>query len=106
MSTSSWLGLHGRDPEWDATIYLLTTPLIQDLTAPFISPEERDIEWPQLREAARRWSSGERLLMEAAWDLWSGDGTKPLMAYVGTLDNENLKRLLNGIRIRRGWPVE
>lgn len=91
-----------RDPEWDAASFLLDTPLIADGTSHFVDAGARRIDFPGLRRAARPWSPSERLLVEAAWQLWSGEGKLCLCELTGSLDDANFERVIAAMRIRRG----
>jgi len=92
--------------EYDAAYHLLTTPLIAKRTELYI--KERGFEWLELFEVSEAWSDGEALLVQAAFELWSGgcelEARRNVRLFdpVGVLDDGNLERLLEAILIRRG----
>lgn len=92
--------------EYDSAHHLLTAPSIAGRTRQFIG--ERDFDWIALFEASKGWSRGERILVQAAFDLWSGgrefDGRSNVHLFdpIETLDNGTLDRLIEAILIRRG----
>ncbi len=87
-------------PEWDATLFLLRSPLLVARTDMYIDDVRRSINWDGLQSEARSWSSGERLLVDAAHSLWN-DGTLVNLRHVfATLDSGNLNRFLQALAIR------
>lgn len=90
------------DPEWQSVLYLLTTPLVRERAARFVDLDRRAVGFAGLAEAAAAWSSSERLLVQIAQQLWSGDGTVSLRSVAVTLDEANFERVITALRIRRG----
>ena len=92
--------------EYDAAYHLLTTPLIAERTRPFI--RRRDFDWTRIFELSRPWSRAERILVQGAFDLWSGgrelDGRRNIALYdpIHTLDARNFARLVEAVLIRDG----
>jgi hypothetical protein len=95
----------GEDPELAATLHLLGTPVIARRTAPFVDVERRSIRWDALLERAAAWSHGENLLVRAALDMWNGDAKTPLGELYLTLDEDNLRRVMEALAIRRRMPL-
>ena len=55
-----------QDREWAAAIVLLGSASVADRTAPHVDFTHRQVNWPQLREAARQWDQPARNLVEVA----------------------------------------
>jgi hypothetical protein len=100
-----------RDPEWAATLHLLDAPALQvKRVRRAVDFVRREIDFPGLAEAAQPWSHGQRILLCAAWALFSGgdraafatllDGDLLAEAVV-TLDAGNMWRLMEALRLRR-----
>jgi hypothetical protein len=99
------------DPEWAAALHLLTSPALRNkgcLAA--VDFDRQRIDFPGLAERARPWSHGERILLCTAWALFNGGDHRAFAALldgellaeaVTTLDTGNLRRLLEGTRLRR-----
>lgn len=66
-------------PSSRASLWLLCSPLLGHLTAPFVTVtrERTHIDWESLLDASRMWSSGERRLVALAINLWSGLTASP-----------------------------
>jgi hypothetical protein len=62
----------------------------------------RDVDTTGLARAARKWSSGERLLVDVALALWRGTGPVDLGALVTTLDGPFWQAALDAVAARRG----
>jgi hypothetical protein len=92
--------------EWAATVHLLTAPAIVERAAAFIDPDRKVIGWPELLEASQPWSAAERLLVDAALDLWNGDRSTSLYDAVTRLDDPNFARLVEALRLRRPLPAQ
>jgi hypothetical protein len=92
--------------EWAATVHLLTAPAIVERAAAFIDPDRKAIGWPGLLETSLPWSAAERLLVDAALDLWNGDRSTSLYDAVTRLDDPNFARLVEALRLRRPLPVQ
>lgn len=91
------------DYERDAAIHLLCSPLLSGKTQAFIEDAFGDIDWDGLDQAARVWSSSERLTYKAARGLWTGEDGADIAALCRTLDDGNLKIVIEAMQIRRGW---
>jgi hypothetical protein len=94
--------------EYDAAVHVLTAPQLDVRTARFIG--ERSIAFDELLETSHTWSHGERLLVEAALDLWNGKAHEVnpyfgLRELVDTLDVDNLQRVIDGVLILAKLPV-
>lgn len=93
--------------EFDAAGWVLSAPLIASRTVPFVSSQHETgfpLDWDGLVEASGSWSSGERLMVRAALDLWNGAEPVGLRELVGVLDPPNLQRVLEGVLILAGSP--
>lgn len=89
--------------EYDAARYLLETPLIASRTEPFIM--ERSFDWDGLLDSYGYWSTGEQLLVDAAFALWRGSSDQSvglLGRLVWSLDRSNVERVAEAIRIYAG----
>jgi hypothetical protein len=92
--------------EYDAAYHLLTTPIIASRASSFIG--NRDFDWYGLFEVSRPWSRSERILVQAAFDLWSGgrelEGRRNVALYdpIHTLDARNFAGLIEAVMIRDG----
>jgi hypothetical protein len=85
------------DPGWAAALTILSFPPLAAKARPFIRLERRRIEFDDLIEAARAWSSGERLLVDAAMSLFNGRRTVDLSALMGTFDEAWADALIAGL---------
>ncbi len=92
--------------EWAATVHLLTAPAIVERAAAFIDHERKVIGWVGLLETSRPWTAAERLLVDAALDLWNGDRSTSLYDAVTRLDDPNFARLVEALRLRRPLPAD
>lgn len=88
--------------EWDGAVHLLSAPCITALTAPYIDVDAQEVRWHELIETSRPWSTGERLLVDAALDLWNADAGVNLYELVNRLDRDNFTRVLDAMRLARG----
>jgi hypothetical protein len=92
--------------EYDAAYHLLTTPIIASRVRSFV--RERHFDWCGLFDVSRPWTRSERILVQAAFDLWSGgrelEGRKNVALYdpLHTLDARNFARLVEAMMIRDG----
>jgi len=63
-----------RDPEFGPAVYLLTAPLIADkIPDGWVNLERRFINWELLIPRAQMWSTGEKMYVALAFNLWSGN---------------------------------
>lgn len=93
QSTTGW------DSQGLAATYLLATPLLGRRAAAFIDFERHEIHFEEM--LAESWSSGERVMISAAYDLFNGGGHCTLDELVSTLDERNLEHVIEAIAIRR-----
>jgi hypothetical protein len=88
------------NPEWKAALYLLDSPLLQGKnTRRWVNFEWREIDFPSLMEASKPWSSSERLLVMAAFDLFGGGAQTGLKEILTVLDEENIQRVLKAMQM-------
>lgn len=88
-----------------------TEPLLRHVPATEDRPEHGVILWDSLQElGAQQFSDGERVLLELAWQLWSGR-KRPLVDLAAPvtitdalqwLDEEGMARLATAVNIKRG----
>jgi hypothetical protein len=94
------------EPEWASALHLLTSPTLQRKGVMGCVDFTRCIiEVPRLRRVSEPWSAGERALLRAACDLFNGGGNLGLATLLHWLDDDNLRRVLEAIEMRRGWRI-
>jgi hypothetical protein len=87
--------------EHAAAVHVLAAPVIWRRAAQFVS-DSGQVDWPALEQAAGPWSSGERLLVRVAEDLYRGaDAPASLGRLCGVLDTANLRRVLEAVCMLR-----
>jgi hypothetical protein len=87
--------------EHAAACHVLAAPVIWRRAAAYVS-DHGQVDWPALERAAGPWSSGERLLVRVAEDLYRGaEEPASLGRLCGTLDSANLRRVLEAVYILR-----
>jgi hypothetical protein len=86
-----------EDAGWAAALTILTFRHLAAKTRPFISVERCSLEVEALLAASRRWSSGERLLVDAAVSLYCGGAKLDLSNLMGTLNGEWADALIAGM---------
>jgi hypothetical protein len=87
--------------EHAAAVHILAAPVIWRRAAAYVS-DHGQVDWPALEHAAGPWSSGERLLVRVAEDLYGGvEEPASLARLCGTLDAANLRRVLEAVCILR-----
>ena len=96
--------------KWDrqglAATWILAAPILgRKNVERWIDFTEHEIDFPEMLAAAGAWSHGETLMIRAANDLYNGDETVGLDELVSTLDDGNLRIVLDAISIRRGWRL-
>lgn len=99
----------GRSGKFAAAVYVLLEPtLIRERTAAYIDFEREEIDFQGLVAISGAWSGGERLLLQVAQDMWTGNADCSLGECIRTLDDGNIRVLINALSIRRGLgiPVE
>src|SRR5439155_5183530 len=82
-----------RDREFGPACWLLSTPVIARRAWPFVNVNRREVAWDELLEGSRSWSYYERLLVELALNLWSGDGRFDPSGWIG-FDRHNWQRVI------------
>jgi hypothetical protein len=97
------------DAEWASALHLLTSPLlVRKDVMDHVDFVRCHINVPRLLRVSTPWSSGERAMLRAACDLFNGGGKVGLSELVWSLDDGNLRRVLEAVEIRRrwrGWPL-
>ena len=86
--------------EHAAALHILAAPCIRDRAARFVS-DAGEVDWLRLEQAAGLWSWGEWLLVCAAQDLCTGRAPAGLKRLCGTLDTDNLRRVLEAVCMLR-----
>ena len=98
------------DKQFAAAIEVLSADLLWSMVSHAVDFEREKIDVYALLEESRPWSHGQQLMLEAAIALFHGSSTiddrqlARLGDLVTTLDNGNLRVVLNAVRIARGWP--
>lgn len=90
------------DREFASTARVLRSPALtlkgcEDL----IDVQRQSIDVEPLLETGG-WSHGEKLLARVALDMWNGSGHTPLGELMYTLDDGNLRAVLEAVALRRG----
>ena len=90
-----------------ATLVVLASPTLQGYVdiGRFVEfgPDENGIfDWPKALETGQTWSVGERLLVQLAATLWAPDNPTDLGSLIVNLDNNNIRRALLAVEVRRG----
>jgi len=63
-----------RDREFAPAVYLLGSPLLADKVPDgWVNLDRRFIDWERLIPASRMWSTGEKMYVALAFNLWSGN---------------------------------
>jgi hypothetical protein len=94
----------GWDRQGRAATWILAAPTLARLVERYIDFEEHEIDFVAMLDYP--WSHGERAMILAANDLYNGDRSVSLDELVSTLDDGNLRIVLDAINIRRGWPID
>jgi hypothetical protein len=94
---------NGWDRQCLAATWLLAAPILGGRVERWIDCEHHEIDFSRMLENG--WSRGERLMILAANDPFNGDETVGLDEMVSTLDDTNLRIVLDAIAIRRGWSL-
>ncbi len=87
-------------PEYEAVRHILSAPLIDEQTRPYIG--DGTVDWVGLESETRTMSSGGRFLVSVASDLWSAEKQTGLSELPRRLDAHNFERVLAALRIARG----
>jgi len=93
--------MHG--PDYAAVRHILSSPAIAGRTAPHI--REDGFDWYPLLLEAETMSTGERLLVRIAYDLWHTDGEVALWEVPGRLGPSGFRRVLQALEVSRGEPA-
>jgi hypothetical protein len=87
--------------EHAAAVHVLAAPCIWRRAAAY-GDDHGQVDWPALDQAAGPWSSGERLLVHVAEDLYCGaEEPASLARLCGTLDTGNLRRVVEAVCMLR-----
>ena len=63
-----------RDREFGPAVYLLGSPLLAEkIPAAWVDLERRSINWERLLSLSEMWSTGEKMYVALAFNLWSGN---------------------------------
>jgi hypothetical protein len=91
-----------HDGEHAAAVHLLSDRLVWERTGAFVA-DDGDIGWNPLLDHIGRLSTGQRLLVQAAEDLYCGPGASPatLKRLCHHLDTEHLRRVLEAVCLLR-----
>jgi len=88
------------NPGYLAVRHILTSPRIAERTAPHIAAD--GFRWHPLLVEAETMSSGERLLVRIAYDLWHADGDVALWELPRRLDRSGFHRVVRALELSRG----
>lgn len=94
---------NGWDRQGLAATWLLAAPILGGRVERWIDFEHHEIDFSRMLDNG--WSHGERLMIRAANDLFNGDERVGLDELLSTLDDTNLRIVLDAIAIRRGWSL-
>jgi hypothetical protein len=92
------------DGEHAAAVHLLTSWLVWPKVAAYVWDRDGDIDWIGLEAQAPLFASSERLLAEAAMDLYCSPGQDTavgLKRLYHVLDREHLRRVLEAVCLLR-----
>lgn len=94
--------LNSPDRELAAALHVLAAPLLRGRAEPFIDSDRRAIDFPAFLE--QTWSTSERAMIEVACTLWgrADIADARLSSIVYSLDDDNFRRVIEAILIRRG----
>lgn len=103
------------DREFHSAALLLLSPILEHRTADLIDVDAQRIEFDELLKRSQPWSSGERMLVDVALDLYNGltrayvldeedssVGRVSLHDIITTLDRRNYELVLEAMAVRRG----
>ena len=90
-------------PEYEAAKHILTAPLIDERTRPYVG--EDTVDWIGLEREAETMSGGARLLVAVASDLYTAEKRTGVADLPRRLDEANFERVLDALRIARGIPA-
>ena len=84
----------------EAVRYILTSPSLGDRCRPLLDGDGFD--WPGLLAEAEAMSSGQRLLVHAAHELWEAPGVVGIWELARGLDRTSFDRVVTALRHYRG----
>ena len=87
-------------PDYEAVRHVLSAPQIASRAARYIDRD--DFDFAGLVRETETMSSGEKLLVDIANDLWSAKREVGVCDLVRKLDQSNFDRVLEAFRIARG----
>ena len=87
-------------PEYTAARHIFGAPALGGRLAPFIADD--DFNWAGIFTEARTMSAGQRLLIQAAYDLWTADKSVSISELTRQLDGPGFTRVVQALRICRG----
>ncbi len=92
-----------EDKEWASALHLLTSPmLVRKGVMEHVDFTRCTINVPRLLRVSAPWSSSERAMLRAACDLFNSGGKVGLSELLWSLDDGNLRCVLEAIELRRG----
>jgi hypothetical protein len=98
-------GITCHDGEHAAAVHILTDWLVWPKVGRFVRDRDGDIDWTRLESHAQLFASSERLLAEAALDLYGaridGIDAATLKRLCGVLEPEHLVRVLEAVCLLR-----
>ena len=92
-----------RGADYLAVRHILASPPIAERTAPHIG--EDGFDWHPLLVEAETMSSGERLLVRIAYDLWHAEGDVALWELPHRLGPTGFRRVVRALEVSRGGPA-
>ena len=87
-------------PEYKAVRHILTSPLVEARSAPYI--RESDFDWEGLLTEAETMSGGEQTLLRIAHDLWNAVPLAGIWEIPNRLDNRHFERVIEALYLYRG----
>jgi hypothetical protein len=87
-------------PDYQAVRHVLSPPLIAARTGPYIG--RQDFDFAGLARETETMSTGEKLLVDIADDLWNARRAVGVCDLVRKLDSRNFLRVIEAFRIARG----
>ena len=90
-------------PEYTAARHILGAPALGGRLSPFIA--DGDFDWTGILRTARSMSTGQRLLVRAAHDLWTAQRSVGITELTRQLDDAGFTRVMQAMRICRGQAL-
>lgn len=91
---------HNQRPEYAAVRHILAAPPIAARTATYVRPD--DFDWVGIRREAETMSGGERLLVDIAYELWTGEKATGVSELPRRLGPGSLRRVVEAIAACNG----